>query len=153
MTTRIAVLALLLLAAGGCAMFSPAARAQARRAAAEQEALKGRAARILNDFARSLKGKVWDSVEPSLHPDDPQTLRELKARTEALWKRGQLLDLTLVVVGIERDKDLYVAAVRWEQTLLERGQLLRSDGKCAVIFKKSEDRLLILSVSKDDSFL
>ena len=141
-----------LLVAGGCSSFSAAGRAQAKRDSAAQESLKTQLTRSLNEFRRSLKGKVWDSVAEFCFREDPDVVRALKTRTEALWKRGQLLDLVLEVRKVTRDKDFYVAQVRWERTLLERGQLLKEEGKCEMFFKKIEGNYVIFSVSPEAFF-
>src|SRR6185295_14124558 len=77
----------------GCGGISAAGRAQAKREAADAAALKTRVERILVDYRRALKGKIWDSVTPFYFKDDFEAFKILKARTDALWKRGQILEL------------------------------------------------------------
>src|SRR5262245_20169273 len=96
---RLALLLSFALAAG-CG--SAASRAQSRRAEVEAAALKTKIQRVLSDLQRPLRGKMWDSVEAYYYKDDPDAFRALKQRTQALWKRGQLLDLAFEVRKISR---------------------------------------------------
>lgn len=145
-------LLLLALVLAGCALFSAQRREQARRAAAEAAALKAQVVRALEGLERPLKAKLWDSLVPLYFRGDPGSFRALKTRTEALWKRGQLLDLGFDVRKVRREKDVAVALVRWERSLLERGMVQKEEGKCEVVFKRSESGLLLFSADRDGCF-
>lgn len=147
---RLMMAAVFLLA--GCTMFSAQAREQARKDAAQQSALKGKVERVLSDLKRPLKGKLWDSVKPYYFQDDMDAFKALKLRTDAMWKRGQLLELDFTVKSVTRERDTVTAVVSWERSLLERGQILKEEGKCELFFKRVEDAYLLYGAARDGCF-
>jgi len=141
----------LLIAAGGCAWLQ-GRRAKAKRTEVVSASLKAEVVEVLAQLRRGLKSKIWDNLADVYDRGVPAAYREMKQRTEALWKRGQILELNLELGNIRREKDLYLVRVRWQRTLLERGEVKTDDGECQIFLKRSEERLKVFGASLDAFF-
>jgi len=115
------------------------ARAPKRSAVQSKESNEA-AERVVAGLQRALRLEVWSGLADLLSPEAYEGVDAVKRRVEAAWKAQDLIALKIELSGLAKDRDVYVAQVRWTRSTVGRDKQVREEkGRSQLLLKKGED--------------